>query len=209
MIKKIARENWIYILILLCLVIVFYFIKNSNLMSYIQALDNNIIDYLGKCSSSLFYPMIIITNIGYWYIPVLLTISMLFLFKDKIYFYLNACFYAFAGLLAFLSKIIIARIRPVIALISIPKSFSFPSGHTLTSICFYFMFAYILTINLSKTQRIIYISIFTIVGILVGFSRIYLGVHYFSDVIGGIILSIPCLLMFTNIVNKNFKEVLK
>ena len=49
---------------------------------------------------------------------------------------------------------------------------------------------------------------FIVIALIISISRIYLGVHYFSDVVGGMLLAIPCVLMLINIVEKNFKEKL-
>lgn len=208
MIKKILKENWYYIVAILVLVIFFFLLKNSYFMDYIQKFDYKVMDYFSGINNKFLYPMIIITNIGHWYGPVILILILFAIFKNKIYFYLSSSFYAFAIIIAFLSKIIIERARPAAALIDMPSTYSFPSGHTLTSICFFVIFAYILTAKLSKTERAIYILLFTVLPLLIGLSRIYLSAHYFSDVIGGMIISIPCLMMFINIINKNFREVL-
>ena len=90
-----------------------------------------------------------------------------------------------------------------------PSTYSFPSGHTLFTFTFYVIIGYLFTLNESaKTRKYLIIGCLFI-AIVTGVSRIYLGVHYFSDVIGGIIFSIPLISMIINIVEKNFKEVLQ
>ena len=68
----------------------------------------------------------------------------------------------------------------------LPASYSFPSGHSLASFCFYGALAAILSARADKfwLQTIIWISA-AIMVLLIGISRIYLGVHYPSDVVAG------------------------
>ena len=67
-----------------------------------------------------------------------------------------------------------------------PSSFSFPSGHALLSCCFFGALAAMLTVR--EPRRKVRIAIWTAVALLsalIGVSRIYLGVHYATDVIAG------------------------
>jgi undecaprenyl-diphosphatase len=84
-----------------------------------------------------------------------------------------------------LGKIILHRSRPDTALY-IENTFSFPSGHATIAMSFYGFLTYLLIRNFSKWKRKtnIFFSGFAII-ILIGFSRLYLGVHYLSDVLGG------------------------
>jgi undecaprenyl-diphosphatase len=67
-----------------------------------------------------------------------------------------------------------------------PSSYSFPSGHALYSLCFYGVLASVLAVQ--APERAARIAICVAAAVLVagiGLSRVYLGVHYPSDVIGG------------------------
>ncbi|HZS27070.1 MAG TPA: phosphatase PAP2 family protein [Candidatus Angelobacter sp.] len=78
------------------------------------------------------------------------------------------------------------RIRPQAYFIPEPDSYSFPSGHALTSFCFYGVLAGLITDRIkSLSWRIIVWSVATLLVIAIGLSRIYLGVHYPSDVLAG------------------------
>jgi membrane-associated phospholipid phosphatase len=69
---------------------------------------------------------------------------------------------------------------------ALPASYSFPSGHSLLSFCFYGVLAAILTARIERRsfQAIIWLCAFLLIA-LIGLSRVYLGVHYPSDVLAG------------------------
>lgn len=93
-----------------------------------------------------------------------------------------------AGVLDTLLKHIIQRSRPVYASALLrDHSFSFPSGHAMASLVAYGMVGYLL-VTLCAIRWQARLAIVLAVGVLVlaiGVSRLYLGVHYFSDVVGG------------------------
>ncbi len=95
-----------------------------------------------------------------------------------------------ASALLFLLKLAFHRARPEPFYDTIlPASYSFPSGHSLGSFCFYLALAAILTNRVDKFW--LKITIWTLavsLVLLIGISRIYLGVHYPSDVLAGFVV---------------------
>jgi undecaprenyl-diphosphatase len=83
-------------------------------------------------------------------------------------------------------KLAFHRPRPVAFVGGTPSTYSFPSGHALGSLCFYGMLAAILAERARRrgAKFCIWMTAVFLVG-MIGFSRIYLGVHYPSDVIAG------------------------
>jgi undecaprenyl-diphosphatase len=72
---------------------------------------------------------------------------------------------------------------------SFPESYSFPSGHALTSTVIFLTLAYLIArLESTKAMRRDTLAAAVLIVLLVGASRIYLGVHYLSDVIAGILV---------------------
>ncbi len=68
----------------------------------------------------------------------------------------------------------------------LPSSFSFPSGHSLSSFCFYGILAWLITARMeNRNLKILVWTLAAALVLLVGLSRVYLGVHYPSDVVAG------------------------
>lgn len=94
-----------------------------------------------------------------------------------------------AVILNYVLKVNFARARPQSYFDTpLPSSFSFPSGHALFSVCFYCTLAWVIS---SQFKSPVYRSVIWAVSIalafFIGLSRIYLGVHYPSDVLAGFI----------------------
>ena len=72
---------------------------------------------------------------------------------------------------------------------SLPPSYSFPSGHALGSFCFFGVLAWLMASNVDTSGRkwMIYLSAALLI-LAIGLSRIYLGVHYPSDVVAGYVV---------------------
>lgn len=102
-----------------------------------------------------------------------------------------------------LIKVIIARPRPEINKLVTETGYSFPSGHSITSMVFYGYLVYLTYKYINNKKIKIPLIIFLILLIpTIGLSRIYLGVHYTSDVLCGFLLGIIYLILFISISKK-------
>jgi len=162
--------------------------------------------------------MIFITNIAN---PTNLFVLSIILFgfliyKKKWYCSLLLFFSMMGGLLfELLIKIIVHRARPENALIG-ASGYSFPSGHAIRAIIFFSLLIYSFKDDIKNISlRYIFIISNIILFLLIGFSRVYLNVHWFSDVIAGFALGlfwlIILILIFKNIGydRKNFGKKVK
>jgi undecaprenyl-diphosphatase len=132
-----------------------------------------------------------ITLLGNWQVVTsfgLVLSAIFFILKKRAYIF--ALWISIFGVQLFdtLGKITFNRPRPVSA-IFIENSTSFPSGHAAIAIAFYGFISYVIlrTREGRKKKINVLIIAFSII-FLIGFSRMYLGLHYLSDVIGGYLL---------------------
>lgn len=92
----------------------------------------------------------------------------------------------FSGIFNFIFKNIFERPRPEILRLGKAAGYSFPSGHAMAGICFYLFLAFMISLAFKKTShKIITYVIACCFILIIGISRIYLGVHYPSDVLAG------------------------
>lgn len=136
----------------------------------------------------------------------IVSLSFLVIFKNKRYggFVLLNAFNIF--ILNFLLKLIFMRDRPYELMIINESGYSFPSGHAMAALGFYGFIIYLLRhFNLNKKSKVIFSSLLGILIILIGVSRIYLGVHYASDVLAGYMVSLAYLILYITFIKKYLK----
>ena len=150
--------------------------------------------------------MKVITWFGSATCLILLTIILFIVLKNKITGFLIAINLVIVTILNQLLKFVLQRPRPDDYRLIDESGYSFPSGHSMISMAFYGYLIYLIyKSKFNKYVKIILITIFVFLILFIGISRIYLGVHYTSDVIAGILLSISYLIVFIKLF-KNDKE---
>ena len=106
-----------------------------------------------------------------------------------------------------LLKRLLQRPRPTEFRIVEETGYSFPSGHSMVSMAFYGYLIYLIYRYIkNKYVKWTLITILSILICLIGISRIYLGVHYTSDVLGGFLLSISYLVIYISSIKKLIPE---
>jgi undecaprenyl-diphosphatase len=132
-----------------------------------------------------------ITSLGEWQIILVFgtaAIGVLWLWRKRLYIMPFLLTVIGSALFTQLGKIAFHRPRPKVALY-LEHSFSFPSGHATVAVAFYGFLTYML---LQKTkpwkQKVNILFMGALIILLIGFSRLYLGVHYVSDVWGGYLI---------------------
>ncbi len=105
------------------------------------------------------------------------------------------------GPLYFLIKNLVERARPITVFVTSHglHDFSFPSGHATGATAVYGILAYLISQRLPHRAARMVIIVAAILILLIGFSRVYLGAHYPTDVIGGWLIGLTLISALTAI----------
>lgn len=102
-----------------------------------------------------------------------------------------------ASLLNLLFKTVFHRARPDILPLVQASGYSYPSGHSMVSAAFYGYLIYLCAVHFKRPWKQIVPAGLSLLILAIGISRIYLGVHYASDVIGGFLAGFSWLIILT------------
>lgn len=204
---KIVKNNIKWIICLIC-IILFAAILENVLDNEITNFDSYVFNFIKNVRTDTVTAILnIITQFGDALVLITISLLSLIILKNKkigIMISLNLA--TIAGLNKIL-KHIIQRPRPLGDRLIEESGYSFPSGHSMASMAFYGLIIYLIFKKVeNKKIRNILITLLSILIITIGISRIYLGVHYASDVIAGFVLSIAYLAVFTAIIPKLLKD---
>lgn len=200
-----TRRN-LYLLLLTSFIIL-TFIVHLKLSS---GLDRYVVDLVSGLGGELtFIIMRNLTHLGgvYFLAPAALFALFIFWRIDR-----KGTAYAFTVLMLGVVplyksiKWILGRSRPTGTMIDV-GGYSYPSGHSISSFTFFVGFMYFLTFYRYQDHRRKLIVLGMILAGLVGFTRMYLSVHYLTDVLGAFLLSSVWILSMTPVEEK-IKELL-
>ena len=207
--KEILEKNVKWIVLFLCIILI---------IGIIQDLLNKEIDKLDVAGYNMVSEYLIsdnvtpiaksITQLGGAIFLIGLSITLAIVIKNKkigILIWVNI---AISTLLNQILKFIIQRPRPTEFRIIDESGYSFPSGHSMISATFYGFLIYLIYKNVkNKYLKYSLITMLVILILLIGTSRIYLGVHYTSDVLAGFLIAISYLIIFTTVSDLWIKDI--
>ncbi|CAJ1179706.1 hypothetical protein LCR01_13390 [Companilactobacillus crustorum] len=186
--KKISLLN-----ILLLILFIFWTINVTLQTTLIKNYDNFWIAQIYHHNNFTIKLFSLITNFGDTYETIFLAAAVFLILIIKKYYY-AAIYLVFnkvviSGLNSFI-KNIVTRPRPSHRHYVYAGGYSFPSGHSASSFALYISILIISLYILKKARTKIIVGTLCIVMVLaIGYSRIFLGVHYPSDVLGGYLLA--------------------
>jgi undecaprenyl-diphosphatase len=179
----------------LCSAICFAFVALSISEQKIAQFDHTVISFIQGFESSPNTAMMkFFTAIGSGWISSMITlVILLFLYKvlhHRFELILFAWVVIGSALLNTFLKIIFHRSRPILHRIIDANGYSFPSGHSMAAFTLYAILSFLVWKHISSSLgRILLLIGSAFIILMIGVSRIYLGVHYPSDVLGGYLAS--------------------
>lgn len=202
--KNIRNKRWMIISVCMTifLILAISIIKAESII--IDDIGYNLISkYL---ISDFMTPIVkIVTQLASPIFLVILTILLMVFIKNnniRKYICVNLIV---STILNFGIKNIVRRTRPEGFRIIEESGYSFPSGHSMVSMAFYGLLIYLIYKKVdNKYLKNCLIFLLSIIILLIGLSRIYLGVHYTSDVLAGFLLGISYLIVFVSVINEKF-----
>ena len=193
------KKLFLAILFLILFLINTYLVLTNKLIGF----DNAIYKILTSNNSQILTNYFkLFTKLGNSMTIIIIMCCFLVILDAKNRVKLASILFSTAGLNK-LIKIIIKRPRPSHLHLIVAKGFSYPSGHAMGSMSLYGFLLYLVYKKIkNKYLKVFLITILIYIIITIGLSRIYLGVHYASDVIGGYLLSLSIILMLEIICDK-------
>ena len=203
-IKEFIEKNLKWIILFICLI---GFLAIAEDVFHKEIMNGDIIGYklISTFLISDFATPIakFITNFGGAIFLIVLTIVLFILIKNR---KIGLSIFSNLVIITVLNQLlknILQRPRPTEYRIIEETGYSFPSGHSMISIAFYGYLIYLIY-KYVKNKYVKWTSIVLLSTLIcsIGISRIYLGVHYTSDVLGGFLISISYLVIYISAVNK-------
>ena len=189
-------------------VLIFIKLSEDVIREELSVFDKNISSFLSNyISTNLKFMMQFLSLCAYTPVLIVMTVLIYFLFRhhEKYckYWLIIGINLIISDLVVEIFKIIFHRDRPDIMRLVEVSGYSFPSGHSMVGMSFYGLIFYLFFINLNNYKRYLSAILFSLLIFFIGVSRVYLGVHYASDVIAGFSAGLAWLVIYISFIKRS------
>ena len=165
---------------------------DTTIYNAVRSINNSFFDTFFKFTTTFCDPIVLV-----------LLVVILFINLPKKYSINSILLIGIGWILNFIIKNIVIRDRPNVIRLVRASGYSFPSAHAMISVMFYGYLLYLVNNKISNKKLRISLELFLSVLILfICVSRIYVGVHYASDILGGMILGLALLILIISLFKK-------
>ncbi|NLC34150.1 MAG: phosphatase PAP2 family protein [Erysipelothrix sp.] len=196
--KYINRNS---IIVLLFASLLFVALTSSYNSIFIKTIDQNVLSWMIEHTEiSLVYVFKFLTLLASWQCIILISIALLVFGRDKLKMLLIPSITLISVLSNETIKNVIVRPRPNVLALTQASGYSMPSGHSLTAMVFYGLIMILVVANMKdRRYRNLTRVLLSMLIILIGVSRMYLRVHYLSDVVTGFMLGLMIISVIYNV----------
>jgi membrane-associated phospholipid phosphatase len=199
-------------LVIVLIVFLFSLISLAFIINAIFGLENTAFDtrvfdtirpYINNANTRIMQ-LITVFATGEFLVPANITLALFFLLKKHRWYSLTVPVVSLGSFVVMSSvKLLFSRARPDDPVFRAALGFSFPSGHAMSAMTFYGLLIYLVWKNVDSVILKWILTFLLIIFIhLIGFSRIYLRVHYASDVMAGFSLGLIWLVLSLWVVHR-------
>ena len=195
--------KWFFFFFALAIFLLFTILVITNNIAWFDNPVYNFLHAMFQDKTTTFF--LIITSLSSPFVLIVMSLLLLITNKDHKLSFLVILNLLLSTIGNTVLKLIFLRERPSDFPLIQESGYSYPSGHSMISMAYYGFLIYIVwQTDWSKKAKIIFSICLGLIIFLIGCSRIYLRVHYPSDVVAGFAISFVYLLNFIHIIKKKW-----
>lgn len=195
--------KWFFFFFALAIFLLFTILVITNNIAWFDNPVYNFLHAMFQDKTTTFF--LIITSLSSPFVLIVMSLLLLITNKDHKLSFLVILNLLLSTIGNTVLKLIFLRERPSDFPLIQESGYSYPSGHSMISMAYYGFLIYIVwQTDWSKKAKIIFSICLGLIIFLIGCSRIYLRVHYPSDVVAGFAISFVYLLTFIHIIKKKW-----
>ncbi|MDO8459685.1 MAG: phosphatase PAP2 family protein [Nanoarchaeota archaeon] len=210
--KKGLTKNNVFFLISAAALLLFAYLIIAVSQGNLNNINENVLLFSSKFHNSYLTQLALFIHYSFTYISLFIFAIIVFIYmwikhrsKEESILLIALII---TTIFLYITKSLIHEARPLNALITL-TDFSFPSGHSAFAVVLIGLLAYFLLSNIPKKRQPIIYIIAAFLILLVAYSRLYLGVHWFTDVLAGLSLGIFILFLSIMVLDSVRKKKIK